>query len=434
MSAAVLSAHQLRQQYDGRTVLHLPLFELHAGRIVGIAGPNGSGKSTLLRCLALLERPAAGEMRMDGTALTQADTPRTRRVTLLNQHPYLFRKNVFQNVTYGLRAQGFGGDLKQRAEEALRMVHLSPESFLHRSWYALSGGEAQRVALAARLALRPRVLLLDEPTASLDQESTEAIRLAVQHACEQWNTAVGVVSHDSGWLDELCHEVFWMYAGTISGTGRANVLAGAWEALPAGPAFRFSDGQTLAAPPLPGGPDAPQALPPAGAALLVAPELLELAPAPGATTDATTGATADAAATDSATGVTTDTTPGVTTATTPGVPTAATTGADSDANTVAPTCATPGASPLFEGSATSTESGKTATAHDTAQRDAAPACQTLEARLVQTIARPDGVVFARFRVGDTGLWMRLKDGGALPAAGLRARLGIPSQAMRWIGV
>lgn len=363
MSApAVLSVHGLRQEYDGRAVLDIPDFGLHGGRITGIAGPNGSGKSTFLRCLALLEKPVHGTLYMDGRALGGHDTPRNRSVTMLDQHPYLFRRKVLDNVTYGLRAKKFDGDLSARASEALEMVRLNPARFLTRPWYALSGGESQRVALAARLALRPRVLLLDEPTASLDQESTDAIRRAVLHARDEWNTAVAVVSHDTGWLDELCDEVHWLFRGRVAGTGRVNVLTGPWQGGAEAPGLRFSDGQVLQVSlPVPGTDTvaprtnaAARQIPqeksmaerhttvPADAALLIDPEGLLLAP-----------------------------------------------GRD------------------FDG-------------------------QVLDARLVQTLARNDATVFARFMVGDSGLWMRPEDASALPAAGLRVRLGVPSRAMRWI--
>ena len=189
----------LTQCYGGRTVLRLPELSVARGEVLALTGPNGAGKSTLLRLLAFLESPASGELCFHGTP----GRPPRQDVTLLLQEPYLFKASVFENVVYGLRVRGRRHELRQAAEGAMLAVGFTPEQdMLRRSWKALSGGEKQRVALAARLVLRPLVLLLDEPTSSVDAASAKAIETAVRAAALAGTTVVAA-SHDMVWLSSL---------------------------------------------------------------------------------------------------------------------------------------------------------------------------------------------------------------------------------------
>lgn len=209
MTAPLIEAKGLAFAYPGRPPLALPDVRLESGAILGLAGPNGAGKSTLLRILAFLRPPASGELRYDGRPVSgEAERARLRReVTLLPQEPRLLSRSVWHNVTYGLRVRGDTARLDERAAEALGLVGLDPERFLRRSWRQLSGGEAQRVALAARLILRPRALLLDEPTASLDSDSAERIRQAALAGRRERGMALVIASHDLPWLERVADGV-----------------------------------------------------------------------------------------------------------------------------------------------------------------------------------------------------------------------------------
>ncbi|WP_027366997.1 energy-coupling factor ABC transporter ATP-binding protein [Desulfocurvibacter africanus] len=212
MSIPLFEAHGLSFRYPGRPAVTLPGLRVAAGDILGLAGPNGTGKSTLLRILAFLYPPSEGELRFDGRSVTsEAQRARLRRqVTLLPQEPRLLSRSVWHNVTYGLRVRGDKQNMDERAAEALDMVGLEPSRFLSRSWRQLSGGEAQRVALAARLVLRPRALILDEPTASLDAASAERIRQAALTARQERGTTLIIASHDLRWLDTVSDHVLRM--------------------------------------------------------------------------------------------------------------------------------------------------------------------------------------------------------------------------------
>lgn len=202
----VYEIRDLVQVYGGRRVLGLDRLDVEAGSVTAVTGPNGSGKSTLLRILAFLEDPAAGSMAFLGRACPwDRDNPRLQ-ATLLLQEPYLLRRTVFANVAYGLTLRNGSGsarDLEQAVHRTLESVGLDPGRFARRQWRELSGGEAHRVALASRLVLKPRVLLLDEPTSSLDTESAVLVSRAALAARQEWGATIVVASHDRPWLDAV---------------------------------------------------------------------------------------------------------------------------------------------------------------------------------------------------------------------------------------
>ncbi|MCG8530389.1 MAG: energy-coupling factor ABC transporter ATP-binding protein [Desulfovibrionales bacterium] len=202
------------QEYAGRPILSISSLTLEKGTITGIVGPNGSGKSTLMRLLAFLETPKSGTMYFQGKLVETSDTRLRREVTLLTQHPYLLKRTVQENIAYGLKVRGIQ-DTSGLAAASLHEVGLDPAVFLTRSWYELSGGEAQRVALAARLAISPSVLLMDEPTSSLDEESTDRIRNAALRAKTESQTSLVIVSHDREWLSSVADRIILIRNGTI---------------------------------------------------------------------------------------------------------------------------------------------------------------------------------------------------------------------------
>jgi tungstate transport system ATP-binding protein len=214
MNGPLFSLSDVAQAYAGRSVLEIAALDVGRGEAVGLFGPNGSGKSTLLRLLALLEAPLRGVVRFEGFPVSPADGAMRRRIALLPQEPYLLKRSVAGNVAYGLELRG-EVDIGRRVEQALRTVGLDPAAFARRSWQELSGGEAQRVALAARLVLSPTALLLDEPTASLDRESTERVKAAAYAARREVGATLVIASHDRRWLDSVCDRVLVLADGRI---------------------------------------------------------------------------------------------------------------------------------------------------------------------------------------------------------------------------
>ena len=186
----IVEIRSLRKEYGGILALDLPELDVMQGDLVSLVGRNGSGKSTLLRMLAFLEKPSSGALNYFG-----GPDPR-REVTLLLQNPYLLKCSVFENVTLGLRLRGDSENLRARYVEAMRAAGFAePEAMASRSSRQLSGGERQRISLASRIILKPRVLLLDEPTAHVDAASERMI-LATVRACLEQGTTVICATHD----------------------------------------------------------------------------------------------------------------------------------------------------------------------------------------------------------------------------------------------
>jgi tungstate transport system ATP-binding protein len=245
----IYEIRSLEHSYAGQTVLAIEHLTVQPASIVGLIGPNGSGKSTLLRMLGLIERPTRGEILFDGRKVAPFSDEARFQITVLPQEPFLMKRSVLNNVAYGLKLRGDGQDVVHQAAEALSLVGLPFRDFARRPWYALSGGEAQRVALAARLALKPKVLLLDEPTASVDAASAQLIKEASLRARQQLGTTLVVASHDWQWLYEICDEILHLFKGKIFGTGLETIIYGPWQELENGKWGKvLSDGQQLCVP------------------------------------------------------------------------------------------------------------------------------------------------------------------------------------------
>jgi tungstate transport system ATP-binding protein len=162
---------RLEKHYRERHVLSIGTLALVPGRIVHLTGCNGAGKTTLFKILAGLEPPDCCEVTLDQRSQSwQAARQRLRReVVYLHQHPYMFDDTVENNLGYGLRVTGIPRARRRQAVAGM-LERLGLDEAAHRNARTLSGGEQQRLALARAWLLRPRVLLLDEPTANMDSD------------------------------------------------------------------------------------------------------------------------------------------------------------------------------------------------------------------------------------------------------------------------
>jgi molybdopterin-binding protein len=191
----LLRAESLRRSHGERVVLDLDVLELHAGEVLAIIGPNGAGKSTLFRVLLQLERADSGAVFIEGVQVTARDERARRRMAGVFQRAVLFTGTVRDNITFGLRARGEAKDeAARRITSAAAALGLTP--YLDYSVHRLSGGEAQRVALARALVTQPDVLLLDEPTANLDQSARRTLRHDIERVARQHARGIILITHD----------------------------------------------------------------------------------------------------------------------------------------------------------------------------------------------------------------------------------------------
>jgi tungstate transport system ATP-binding protein len=190
----IYQLEQVVKGYGGRSVLALDALLVEEGESLALLGPSGAGKSTLLRLLNFLEPPDTGRIIYRSSILNSALPPPLslrREVTTVFQRPILLDTTVRGNVAYGLRLRDQRDD--QAVDAVLNRVGLAHMANVRA--HTLSGGEAQRVALARAIVLKPRVLLLDEPTANLDPYNVSLIE-AIVRELHQRGTTIVIVTHN----------------------------------------------------------------------------------------------------------------------------------------------------------------------------------------------------------------------------------------------
>ena len=217
---------------DATTALDDISFEIEKGEFLGVIGPTGCGKSTLITHFNGLNRPTRGRLQIDGEDIW-ADPKKIRqyrfKVGLVFQYPeyQLFEETVRKDIGFGPRNMGLPDEeVAQRVVEAARFCGLD-ESVLDRSPFELSGGQKRRAAIAGVIAMRPEVLVLDEPAAGLDPEGREMILSQVKRYHRETGTTVVLVSHSMEDIAKYADRVLVLQAAMLDTT--ANIFARAEE-------------------------------------------------------------------------------------------------------------------------------------------------------------------------------------------------------------
>jgi putative ABC transport system ATP-binding protein len=212
-----LRTEQLSFSVDGEAVVRGVDLDVGRGENVTVIGPSGAGKSTLLRLCNRLDEPTAGTVYLDGVDYrTIAPTDLRARVGLVPQSPALRDGTVRENVTVGRRLRGESVD-PDRVEALLEDVDLA--GYGDRDAADLSGGEAQRVAIARTLLVGPEVLLLDEPTASLDPDAQRGIERLLTDLLTDTDLTVLLVTHDESQATRIADRVVRFVDGRIADVG-----------------------------------------------------------------------------------------------------------------------------------------------------------------------------------------------------------------------
>ncbi len=201
MSAPLLALRGVRKVFGQRQLFSIGSLAIEEGRAYVLIGPNGSGKTTLMRIIAGLDRDAGGRLEFRGVPANFGLYPeRLRRaIVYVHQHPYLFHTSLRHNLEYGLKRRRIPAAARaRRVEEAIAWAGLIDRHAIPPA--ELSGGEKQRAALARARALEPELLLLDEPTSSLDREG-RAQTLALLAQLRDERRTVIVACHDQEIID-----------------------------------------------------------------------------------------------------------------------------------------------------------------------------------------------------------------------------------------
>ncbi len=221
--SALLSIEGLKHAYGGRQVLDVDRLEIGEGEILAVVGPNGSGKSTLLRLIDLLEKPLAGELTFWNGARLSRMTRRdkkelSRQMAMIFQEPLLFKRSVRANVAYGLKVRRVPKEERdRRVGEMLQRLDL--QELAERDAMTLSGGEAQKVTLGRAMVLRPRLLLMDEPLASLDVPASKALREDISRLVREMGVTAVYVTHDHHEVLEIADSLAVMLDGKLQQVG-----------------------------------------------------------------------------------------------------------------------------------------------------------------------------------------------------------------------
>jgi len=228
MSEVHLSTKNLSYTYpDGTHALKNINMEIYKGQKVAIMGPNGAGKSTLFSHFNGLTEPTSGHVEVDGKAIKyDRDTllEVRQKVGIVFQDPndQLFAPTVKEDVAFGPMNLGLDyEEVEKRVSEALTMVGM--EQYMDKTPHHLSGGQQKRVAIAGIIAMRPEIMILDEPTAGLDPEGVEKV-LSILNELNNEGMSIVISSHDIEMVNEFAEKIFVLNEGEILESGDKNEI------------------------------------------------------------------------------------------------------------------------------------------------------------------------------------------------------------------
>lgn len=202
-----ITFEKLQKSYDGRQVLDIDRGVIKSGSRTAIIGPNGAGKSTLLKILAGLESADSGSIFYDNSS----EFPQTD-ITMVFQKPYLISSTVEKNIAYPMKLRGYSdNEIEQRINELTEELGLT--SFRKQKSWKLSGGETQKVALARALSFKPKLLLLDEPTANVDPYTTAEIEKMLVAASEY--ATIVLITHNLAQAKRVCDMAMMLHEGKL---------------------------------------------------------------------------------------------------------------------------------------------------------------------------------------------------------------------------
>ncbi|MFX1484796.1 MAG: ABC transporter ATP-binding protein [Promethearchaeota archaeon] len=199
-------------------------FSINEGEMFSIIGPNGAGKTTALRVIAGLLKPSRGSVLFHGQSVSDINRHDLRRhAPMVFQKPTLFNTTLYKNVAYGLRIRGIAEkEVRETVLETLELVQLT--DLQNRLARNLSGGEQRRTSLAMAIALETEILLVDEPTAYLDNESAEIVEATLKRLNSERGTTIVMVTHNFLQAEVLANRAAILQHGKISKVGTVSEI------------------------------------------------------------------------------------------------------------------------------------------------------------------------------------------------------------------
>ncbi len=230
----IIEAIDVNAYYGENHALTNINIEIKENTVTAFIGPSGCGKTTFLRMMNRMNDYVEG-FRKEGTLLIDGKDVYRKKVKLeeLRQHvgmvfqrPNPFPKSIFENVAYGLRIRGVGNkkEIEERVEKSLKKAALWSEvkDSLHKSAYSLSGGQQQRLCIARTLAVKPSIILMDEPASALDPLSTSKIEELIAELKQQYT--IVIVTHNMQQASRISDHTAFFYLGSLIEFDKTNVI------------------------------------------------------------------------------------------------------------------------------------------------------------------------------------------------------------------
>lgn len=207
---------KLKKSYNQKLILDIDELRIPKHSIFALLGSNGAGKSTLGKIICNLEAPDSGDIYFNNQYIKKSDS---KNITMVFQKPYMLRKTVRASIEYPLLLRGVSkSEAKERTQEVINRMNL--EDISEQKAWTLSGGEMQKVALARATVFNPRLLVLDEPSASIDPLSLKAIEEEIQYVNKK-DCTVLIITHNISQAHRIATHVAYMEKGVVIETGLA---------------------------------------------------------------------------------------------------------------------------------------------------------------------------------------------------------------------